>query len=265
MSIEFSCPGCQKTLRVSDEHAGKQARCPQCQTIAMVPGNAASGAGSSFASFPPPETSAFNPVGGGSAGENLQSGQWRLRIDDGREFGPVDRKELDQWMAEGRVTPSSQVQRDGETNWRLATELYPALASAAASYKPAYGSSPYSDSSYTPGASVNPFSDQASYQAANPYASPGVPSMGYGASYVKPHRGGQVLTFGILGFMCCFAFAIAAWVMGASDLREMRAGVMDPSGRGLTQAGMIIGIVGTVLGAIGALIQIGAMVANANF
>lgn len=56
----------------------------------------------------------------------------------------------------------------------------------------------------------------------------------------------MILTFGIIcWFISCIglAFSIAAWVMGRHDLREMRAGRMDPSGQGLTQAGMILGIV----------------------
>ena len=37
MPIEFSCPQCSRVLRVSDEHAGKTARCPDCQTIMNIP------------------------------------------------------------------------------------------------------------------------------------------------------------------------------------------------------------------------------------
>jgi hypothetical protein len=37
MAIEFSCPQCSRILRVSDEHAGKSARCPDCQTIMSIP------------------------------------------------------------------------------------------------------------------------------------------------------------------------------------------------------------------------------------
>jgi len=37
MAIEFKCPGCQKSLRVADAAAGKQARCPGCGSIMMVP------------------------------------------------------------------------------------------------------------------------------------------------------------------------------------------------------------------------------------
>lgn len=36
MAIEFKCQGCQKTLRVPDEFAGRKAKCPNCQTILQV-------------------------------------------------------------------------------------------------------------------------------------------------------------------------------------------------------------------------------------
>jgi len=67
----------------------------------------------------------------------------------------------------------------------------------------------------------------------------------------KPHRGVMILVFGILGLVCCFIFGIIAWVMGNGDLREMDAGRMDPSGRGLTQAGKICGIVSVGLALLG--------------
>ena len=64
---------------------------------------------------------------------------------------------------------------------------------------------------------------------------------------LKPHRGGVVLTLGILGLVLCVICGIIAWVMGKNDLREIDAGTMDPAGRGLTNAGKICGIVGIVL------------------
>lgn len=64
---------------------------------------------------------------------------------------------------------------------------------------------------------------------------------------LKPHRGTMLLIFGILGIICCFIFAILAWVMGSGDLKAMAAGEMDRSGEGLTNAAKILGIVGCVL------------------
>ncbi|HUG90328.1 MAG TPA: DUF4190 domain-containing protein, partial [Planctomycetaceae bacterium] len=61
--------------------------------------------------------------------------------------------------------------------------------------------------------------------------------------YQQPHRGGLILTLGILGWVLCFPFGIAAWVMGNEDLRRMERGQMDPAGEGLTRAGRILGIV----------------------
>lgn len=76
------------------------------------------------------------------------------------------------------------------------------------------------------------------------------------AGYAQPHRGGIVLTLGILSIVLPVAgpvCGIIAWVMGNGDLRKMRQGVMDREGMGLTQAGWICGIIGTVLGGVQAL------------
>jgi predicted Zn finger-like uncharacterized protein len=93
-----------------------------------------------------------------------------------------------------------------------------------------------------------------------------------------PHRGGTVLTLGIISVVsvvfdvllacCCFpalwvtalvglGTGIPAWMMGHSDLADMRTGAKDPSGRGSTQAGWICGMIGTILNA---LILIGSIV-----
>ena len=63
-----------------------------------------------------------------------------------------------------------------------------------------------------------------------------------------PHRGGTVLLFGILGVVmpCIPVFGPLAWAFGAADLTKMRADRMDDTGRGTTQAGMVLGVVGTL-------------------
>ncbi|HJZ93304.1 MAG TPA: DUF4190 domain-containing protein [Gemmataceae bacterium] len=67
------------------------------------------------------------------------------------------------------------------------------------------------------------------------------------ARHLKPHRGLAVLLLGIFGLKTCGLLGIVAFFMGRNDLAEMDAGRMDPSGRGMTQAGYIIGIVSVVL------------------
>jgi hypothetical protein len=70
-------------------------------------------------------------------------------------------------------------------------------------------------------------------------------------AYMQPHRGGLILTLGILSFVIAGVLTgIPAWVMGSGDLKKMNAGTMDPEGRGLTQAGRILGMICTILTAI---------------
>jgi uncharacterized membrane protein YidH (DUF202 family) len=65
--------------------------------------------------------------------------------------------------------------------------------------------------------------------------------------HTKPHRGVLILVFGILGLVVCVIFGILAWVWGKDDLQQMDARQMDPEGRGLTQAGKILGMVSVLL------------------
>lgn len=55
MAIEFRCPQCQKLLRVGDDAAGKQAKCPGCGAQVTVPS----------ATAPPPPTG--SPFDGGAS------------------------------------------------------------------------------------------------------------------------------------------------------------------------------------------------------
>jgi hypothetical protein len=64
---------------------------------------------------------------------------------------------------------------------------------------------------------------------------------------LRPHRGPVILAFGILGFLVCALFGVAAWVMADNDLKEMDYGYMDPAGRDLTKTGRILGMVSTGL------------------
>lgn len=79
---------------------------------------------------------------------------------------------------------------------------------------------------------------------------------------MKPHRGAVILAFGILGLVVCQLFGIAAWVMADNDLKEMRRGYMDPSGRDLTTVGRILGMVATALMAIPVVILIFVLIAS---
>ena len=71
----------------------------------------------------------------------------------------------------------------------------------------------------------------------------------------QPHRGSMILTFGIIGIACCFPLGIAAWVMGHSDIKSIDAGVMDPSGRSMTNGGKICGIISVIFTVLGCGLQ----------
>jgi len=73
---------------------------------------------------------------------------------------------------------------------------------------------------------------------------------------MKPHHGTMILVLGILGLVLCGFLGIAAWAMGSGDLKEMDNGTMDPSGRSMTNAGRICGMIATFLLILGVVVGI---------
>jgi hypothetical protein len=67
---------------------------------------------------------------------------------------------------------------------------------------------------------------------------------------LAPHRGTLILVLGIMGLAVCALCGVAAWIMGGHDLKEIKAGRMDPAGKDQTQIGYILGIVSTAILAI---------------
>ncbi len=123
---------------------------------------------------------------------------------------------------------------------------------------PPYGSGPSASSPYgsdsppppspyggsTPQAPVGSYGSTPSYQPAYPAAGQG----GYGMYGGGEHpQGTIVLILGILGIVVCGLCAPFAWVMGRKALREVDANPSAYTNRGQLQAGMICGIIGTVL------------------
>ena len=241
MAIETTCPGCACKLRVGDEHAGKTARCPTCKTLYTVP--KASGGLSAESATPASSTSTPNssrpaspqPDSVGSAyatGAHAPSQRvvqvWRLKAEDGQVYGPVGKGDLDHWVAQGRVTPNAEVQQDGDAFWQRASTVYPELAMAQ-------------------DAAQNPFADLGPTGSSNPYA----PSQSHGGvrrSWPENHRGGLILTLGLLGWILgCPILGPVSLVMGMNDIRKMNEGTMDPRGKGLTTAGMVLGGIYTLI------------------
>ncbi|OGF14602.1 MAG: hypothetical protein A2W00_04405 [Candidatus Eisenbacteria bacterium RBG_16_71_46] len=59
------------------------------------------------------------------------------------------------------------------------------------------------------------------------------------------------MVLGILGIICCNLLAPVAWVLGHSELQTIASGASSPQGEGTARAGMILGIIGSVLLALG--------------
>ena len=82
---------------------------------------------------------------------------------------------------------------------------------------------------------------------------------------LEPGRGGLILTFGILSIVPLGPIlGIPAWVMGHRDLKKIRAGLIAVGQQGLTQAGMILGIIGTFVTVVGAAIAVGLSLFSAQ-
>jgi len=60
-------------------------------------------------------------------------------------------------------------------------------------------------------------------------------------------RADLVLLFGLLSLFLCWPLGIAAWIMGNSDLKRIRAGTLAPVKIGILKAGSAFGIAGTVI------------------
>ena len=67
------------------------------------------------------------------------------------------------------------------------------------------------------------------------------------------NRGIISIVLGVLGIVCCQIFGPIAWWMGAAEIKAARAGEVPAKNEGQGQAGLVLGIVGTVLLALGAV------------
>jgi hypothetical protein len=56
-----------------------------------------------------------------------------LRTEEGEQYGPVPKAEMDTWLAEGRIDETCRVLQEGWTEWKPAADVYPELCVAAGS------------------------------------------------------------------------------------------------------------------------------------
>ncbi len=117
MAIDSTCQSCGKHLRVGDEHAGQQARCPNWQALYTVPPR---NVGMALTLAAP--------------GEYPDS--WQMKTPEGLVYVPVTKLELDHWCRQGRITPRCQLLQERRDNWLWASEVYPELQMSAATMQP---------------------------------------------------------------------------------------------------------------------------------
>ena len=218
MAIESTCSGCGKKLAVADQYVGRQARCPSCGNIYTVPNpTPAARAGGQE---PPVDLAETTAAGHGDTGnassQSTLSSQFWMRTSEGSEYGPVTRIDLNRWFEEGRVGDNYTIRQGDEGTWQSADRFRPQAQ-------------------------------------ANPYASsPPLPHQAYAQSspasqYSKPDQSGIILAMGILGFFICPVFGVIAWIMGNSALADIRAGLVDPSGKEMIRVGYYLGIANVAL------------------
>lgn len=226
MPLEFSCTSCTKLLRVGDEHAGKTIRCPACGTLSTAPVDSAIGEAHADL-YPPADASSPQP-------QTASSARWYLRTPEGKQFGPVERAELDRWVQDRRIYPGCSVRDESSLTWSPAEDFFPSLVAR-----------PPAAPLHQPGYTVplpSHFQQTSSTRS---------------TAYLQPHRGPLILILGILGIaMNCFLFSLFAWVMGASDLQAMAEGRMDRSGEGLTRVGYYLGMIISILAFAGIAIAL---------
>lgn len=80
-------------------------------------------------------------------------------------------------------------------------------------------------------------------------------------SGIEHPQGTLILILGILSIVVCQLTGPFAWSMGRKAIREIDASGQTYTNRGVVQAGMICGIVGTAFLAIGILIGIVYLIA----
>ena len=150
--------------------------------------------------------------------------QYYFKTSDDNEYGPIDEGKIRAWLEQGRMNQDSLVRAVDSGEWRLLND-YPELMALLA---------PSSSAPPSPTPTMNDL----------PPTTHGTAPDG-----LETHRGTLILILGILSLTACGLFTgIPAWIMGKGDLEKINGGMMDPEGLGTTKAGMICGIISTILG-----------------
>ena len=65
--------------------------------------------------------------------------------------------------------------------------------------------------------------------------------------YPKDSKATTVLVLGILSIVLCgFLSGVPAWIIGSTELKNIKIGITDPSDKVIAQTGVVLGIIGTL-------------------
>jgi len=239
----IECRGCGRKLRVPDEKAGKRARCPDCGAAFVVPHAAV-------------------PVQGPDSPQPTATESWYMRSPEGQQFGPIDKAELDRWVADGRVTADDQVLREGSDQWRRAGDVYPILDQAAGLASHAGKLDVATIAKKNPFAEINTDGGASRHPSAGPAGQGRQPQQPDIPGVLSVICGSSALMLDLLG-CCCGVFVFAA---GASAVAGLVLGFFgrDPYriiGICLSAAALVMVVLYVLL----IMLQIGAAVLPPQF
>jgi len=208
---------------VADEYAGKEAQCPVCNAIYVVPSIAPPNS--------PGDYQSANPV------------QYYVQIPTGAEFGPVPSEIIEQWIRENRVNEVCQFRVADRNDWTSFLEW------------PSFASTRSKDRSET---ILEPPVGSKSLDA---FGSISIP-VDNRIQYPKPSRGWTVLILSLSSILLCFTLvgsiplAIIALIVGSKDLGSIRRGTTSPEQRRLTLIGMAIAGIVLLLNSIALILMV---------
>ena len=108
MPLQIHCPHCFQSLILPYTEAGLKVHCPNCQAPIAV-------------------TAAHEDKPSARKSAPRSADRWFLKAEDGNDYGPVDKKTLDAWYADGRISTDCQVLHVGDEQWHWASDLFPEL------------------------------------------------------------------------------------------------------------------------------------------
>jgi hypothetical protein len=258
MATILSCPSCANPLRVPDELLGQKVRCPTCSDVFAAPA-APEPATEERKGEEPPASAAAN------AGKGWNELPLELSLDEpskpppgpqppGKKPGLVGAVELKLSLDDDEPVPAAPRAPEPEVTNRT---LPPRLADADDDLKlcPTCGTNIHHDSRqcYHCGEDLSDHRPRSLRRPRAPVRRD-----------AEPHRGNTVLTLGIISLVSAvfcapvgLGLGLTAWIMGQSDLRKIRSGLMDRDGEGPTHSGLVCGVIGTCLNGLLSLCCLG--------